>query len=460
MVKSCYTKAQLSLNLNHLWINNNNMKTIIGVLLFSFGIFLPYLLQPELMRLMYDQVTETSLMIDAFIVVSLNTILPIPQFLGVVLVGDDLGQRYGRPWLRAGIPLILVPLAYAVINGLTPLTYHFGGTDVFLWLLVMAMQYMYHGTFPLVMKSLIFIQTIFGVTWLNQVPFLTPFGFGHGSLSMKVKASALSLGFGHVLSLYAVILFFIFMISAMVLWIFVMVNVQKGTLTKQVQHAHEQVEKSRSDREVLHLVHDLKTPLTAMGGLVSLMQMMTKDLKVQEYCDTISNSIQSMSDMISEILYENRKSTCSLKELIDYVRATRLSGTQEDVLIEIGSSLETNLFINKIRVTRAIVNLIDNALEAVKDREHPMVKLTCDVRDKQLWLGVIDNGYGIVPELAEEVWKVGYSTKHHPGFGLSFVRHVAQGHGGKVQLESKVGVGTAFWMILPTGEETYEHFDH
>lgn len=60
------------------------------------------------------------------------------------------------------------------------------------------------------MKLIVLSQLIFGITWLNQVPFLDPYGFGLGSLSVKVKEAAVQIGFSGVLSLYANVLFLIF----------------------------------------------------------------------------------------------------------------------------------------------------------------------------------------------------------------------------------------------------------
>ena len=433
-------------------------KIWIGIGLFLLGILIPYWLKPQLMEL--NQLLQTmnhksdgnALMINALLVVSINTIISIPQFLGVVMLGDGMAETFNRTELKTIIPLMVVPLAYVIVNVMTPLNYSFGATDIFLWLTIVVMQKLSKQKLNMGMKLLVFSQLIFGITWLNQVPFLTAYGFGQGSLSTKVKQLALQIGFDQVLSLYANVLFFIFVASSVTLWIYLVLYMEKWTISQDLHRAQLAAQESRSGREVLHLVHDLKTPLTVIEGLVSLMELRWPDSKMQEYCQTIYGSIHSMSKMVSEILYEDRKYWCELKELIDYIRASRPNAANIAVDIELEGESQAKIYINKIRMTRAIINLIDNALDAIQERGNGMVVLRVRTLPNVVNLEVEDNGCGILADRVKRIWKTGYSTKNHPGVGLAFVRQVAEGHGGSVNVKSKVGQGTKFWITLPLGE--------
>lgn len=433
-------------------------KIWIGIGLFLLGILIPYWLKPQLMGLdhilqsMNQKTDGNALMVNAFLVVSINSIISIPQFLGVVILGDGMADAFNRFELKTIIPLTVVPLAYVIVNVMTPLNYSFGATDIILWLTIVVMQKLSKQRLNMGMKLLVFSQLIFGVAWLNQVPFLTPYGFGLGSLSIKVKQVAIQIGFGQVLALYANVLFFIFIASAITLWIYLVLYVEKWAISQDLHRAQLEAQESRSGREVLHLVHDLKTPLAAIEGLVSLMEIRWPDPKMQEYCQIIYGSIHSMSKMVSEILYEDRKNWCELKELIDYIRASRLSGTNLSVDIELEGELQSSLYINKIRMTRAIINLIDNALDAIQERGNGRVVLRARTLTNVVRLEVEDNGCGILADKVKRIWKTGYSTKNHPGVGLAFVRQVAEGHGGSVNVKSEVGQGTKFWITLPLGD--------
>lgn len=440
-------------------------KIWIGVGLFLLGILIPYWLKPQLVGLdqtlqsMNNNAEGSILMIDAFLVVSINTIISISQFLSVVMLGDGMADAYDRSAFKTVIPLIVVPLAYVVVNKLTPLNYSFGATDIFLWLTIVVMQKLSKQKINIGMKLLVFSLLIFGVAWLNQVPFLSPYGFGQGSLSIKIKQVAIQIGFDKVLSLYANVLFFIFVASSITLWIYMVLYMEKWAISQDLHRAQLEAQQSRSGREVLHLVHDLKTPLSAIEGLVSLMEIRWPDPKMKEYCQSIYGSIQSMSKMVSEILYEEQKNWCELKELIDYIRASRLSGSDLSVDIELAGDPHSSLYINKIRVTRAIINLIDNALDAIQERENGRVILRAKTLPNAVRLEVEDNGYGVLANNMKRIWKAGYSTKNHPGVGLAFVRQVAEGHEGSVNIESVVGQGTKICITLPIGEnnENYNY---
>ncbi|MDR3600067.1 MAG: HAMP domain-containing sensor histidine kinase [Desulfosporosinus sp.] len=433
-------------------------KIWIGIGLFLLGILIPYWLKPQLIGLdrvlqMINYKTDgNALMVDAFLIVSINTIISIPQFLSVVMLGDGMADIFNRSELKTIIPLTVVPIAYVIVNKVTPLNYSFGATDIFLWLTIVVMQKLSKQKLNMGMKLLVFSQLIFGVAWLNQIPFLTSYGFGQGSLSLKVKQAALQIGFGQVLELYANVLFFIFVASAITLWVYLILYMEKWAISQDLHRAQLEAQQSRSGREVLHLVHDLKTPLAAIEGLVSLMEIRWPDVKMQEYCQTIYGSIQSMSKMVSEILYEDRKNWCELKDLIDYIRSSHLSGTNLSVDIEFEGESQSSLYINKIRMTRAIINLLDNALDAVQGRKNGRVILRAKTLTNIVRLEVEDNGYGILANDLKRIWKTGYSTKNHPGVGLAFVRQVAEGHEGSINIKSEIGQGTKVWITLPLGE--------
>lgn len=433
-------------------------KIWIGFTLFLLGIFIPFWIKPQLLELdqslqaMMYRADGNAIMINSFLVVTINTIVAIPQFLSVVMLGDGMAEVFNRSELKYIIPLTVVPLAYIMVNLLTPLNYSFGATDVFLWITIVILQRLSPQKLNLGMKLLVFAQLIFGVTWLNQVPYFTRFGFGLGSLSLKVKEGAIKMGFGEVLALYANVLFFIFVANAITLWVYFVLFTEKWAISQDLHRAQLEAQESRSGREVLHLVHDLKTPLASIEGLVSLMGLRWTDPKLQEYCQAIEGSTHSMSQMISEILYEDQKDWCEVKDLIDYIRASHFSGTNLSVDIEMQGDPHSNIFINKIRMTRAIINLIDNALYAVKDQENGRVVLRAITLKDDIKLEVEDNGCGILADKVKKIWKIGYSTKNHPGAGLAFVRQVAEGHGGSVNIISKVGQGTKVWISLPRGE--------
>ncbi|MGM0889811.1 MAG: sensor histidine kinase [Bacillota bacterium] len=428
----------------------------IGVILF--GVFLLSWLGPDeigltdlLISLREGEETGNQLMLAVFLLVSLNTVLALFHYIGALLLGDEIAARLNRPWLKIIIPLIVIPLDYIVINAYYSLTYSFSAYALLLLLAILLLQAFEKDRLKPIIKTIICSQLIFGIEWLNEIPSLSRYGFGQGSISKELTDIAVQIGFEQSLTLYSLTLCLIFVINAVILAVYFSLAEQKWRIKQELHYAQLEAMQSRSGREALYLVHDLKTPLTAIEGLNSLISMKVDDSKIKEYCQRISASILSVSDMISEILYDDKKHWCRIKDLVEYVEASRLSGTNLNLKVDFQTDPEIKIFINKIRMTRALVNLIDNAYDAVNGVEDGKILLKVKNYENELWLGVSDNGIGISPKEQEKIWKAGFSTKSHPGMGLAFVRQVAEGHGASVEIDSKLGHGTIIWIKLAEG---------
>jgi signal transduction histidine kinase len=403
-----------------------------------------------LSNIMENNPNGNTLLVMAFSLVMMNTIRALPFYLGAILLGNALGEHFQKNWLKLATPLVVIPLTYTIINLSVKSNYHFGAPAILILLFIILLQLLEKGRLGLFMKSLILVQILFGVQWLDEVPALTNYGFGHGAISTKVKQWAIEIGFDQALSLYAIVLCSIFLINAFILTGYLV----RWRIIQELQIVKLEALEARSDKEVLNLVHDLKTPLTSIEGFISLIDLYMKDEKTKEYCRSISLSISSMSEMISEILYKSHKSYCSLKNLVDYILSSRLSGTDKKVNLELPDNSEKiKILINKIRMTRAIVNLINNAFDAIEEYPGGKVTIKAKTHGNQILLGVSDNGKGMTEEEQKKIWKEGYSTKYQSGIGLPFVYQVVEEHEGKVSIESKIGQGTTVWIHLVGGND-------
>ncbi|MEC3884472.1 HAMP domain-containing sensor histidine kinase [Halobacillus sp. HZG1] len=401
-----------------------------------------------------------TLMMAAFGLVMLNTVRALPHYIGALLLGDELGVKLNRPWLKVAVPLIIIPLVYALINGYNSINYHFGGPAIFLLLSIAVLHFLGNGQLRPVFKAFILAQLLFGFQWLDTVLFLSAFGFGGGQISMEVKSMAAELGFGSTLSFYSLVFFAVFIVNATFLAVYLTVAEQKAKMRQDLDIARLDMVESRSGREALHLVHDLKTPLSLMEGLNSLIQMKTKDDEILQYTNKISSSIQATSDMVSEILYHEKKNWCTLKTFIEYVRANKLSDSATIYAFDLSADENIEIYINKIRMTRALVNLIDNASDAVEGKKDAKVTIATKVEQSGILIGVKDNGHGISQSNINKIWNAGYSTKSHPGVGLTFVKNVVNEHGAELSIESEQGVGTTFWIHLPKERVRDENTDY
>lgn len=97
-------------------------------------------------------------------------------------------------------------------------------------------------------------------------------------------------------------------------------------------------------------------------------------------------------------------------------------------------------------VEQVLINLIVNAMEAVKDRQEPRIILSASsLNNRKINIKVIDNGYGMNEEIMDKIFIPFFSTKKNgSGIGLSLCKQIMLLHKGNIQVQSKQEEGTAF----------------
>jgi len=103
-------------------------------------------------------------------------------------------------------------------------------------------------------------------------------------------------------------------------------------------------------------------------------------------------------------------------------------------------------------IEQVMINLLVNAVEAVKDREHPRITLSAEIQsNNKTHVKIADNGMGMPPELLDKIFIPFFSTrKNGSGIGLSLCKQIMLLHKGNIQVQSTEGMGAAF--ILSFGQ--------
>lgn len=111
---------------------------------------------------------------------------------------------------------------------------------------------------------------------------------------------------------------------------------------------------------------------------------------------------------------------------------------------ELQLDVDTNL------IEQVLINLLVNAMEAVKDKEEPRITLSAlTLSNNKVMLKIADNGTGIAPELLDKIFIPFFSTKKSgSGIGLSLCKQIMMLHKGNIQVHSVEGEGTAFWLTF------------
>ena len=104
-------------------------------------------------------------------------------------------------------------------------------------------------------------------------------------------------------------------------------------------------------------------------------------------------------------------------------------------------------------ISRAVLNVVSNALDAVEERPNATVEIfvEADFQKKLVRVIVSDNGAGMKPETVAEIFDLFVSTKgsRGTGLGLTVSRKILREHGGDIRAESELGRGSRFVLEFP-----------
>lgn len=228
--------------------------------------------------------------------------------------------------------------------------------------------------------------------------------------------------------------------------------------------AHREAETAVAVREhILRVVsHDLRNPLNTIAMASSLLAGQAGiDERARRHLGRIERSLASASRLIDDLLdaasLESKNLSLSLDDcdLVPLLRDATQSFEAEAAARRIALAFEAaeaavEVRCDPARVTQIVGNLVGNALKFCDEGRRVAVRLTREGEVARV--AVADDGPGIDPEdrphLFEPYW-TGAHGKRGTGLGLAIVKGIVESHGGRIEVESEIGVGTTFTFTLP-----------
>jgi two-component system phosphate regulon sensor histidine kinase PhoR len=212
---------------------------------------------------------------------------------------------------------------------------------------------------------------------------------------------------------------------------------------------------------VLNISHELRTPLTAIKGFVETLET-ERDVK-EHYLEIIKRHTDRLINIVHDLqtlsaLEERERLELEevyINELVEMILKMFEPTLQEKNLhlvfnIEGGPPI---IRADPFKIEQLFINIIDNAIKYTEQGE---IRISITNEDAQVKIEIEDTGIGIPEEHLSRIFERFYVVDKSrsrkmggTGLGLSIVKHIVEAHRGTIEIESEVGQGSKFTIILP-----------
>lgn len=215
------------------------------------------------------------------------------------------------------------------------------------------------------------------------------------------------------------------------------------------------------DKFVYRTSHDLRAPLASIQGLIDITRMVKTEEERQKYYGHMTASIDKLDGFINDIIEYSRNSRLKLAhEKIDFqellsnaIEAIQYLPASEKVTQKIHVEGEGDFYSDPTRLGIIFNNMISNAVRyADFSKPESFLNIFVNVKDSKATVRIQDNGIGIEGKNIDKIFEMFYraTTKSKgSGIGLYIVHETVNRLGGQIKVDSTLGEGTTFTMVLP-----------
>lgn len=210
--------------------------------------------------------------------------------------------------------------------------------------------------------------------------------------------------------------------------------------------------------------HDLKSPLAQIVSLIELVKVENRDTELSrethDYLKYATDVSKNMINLIDGILNYNMNFDASKKEKLEFLNILHmvesnleLAITQSKAVIEY-SNLPGEIYADEAMAIQLFQNFISNSIKYQKPDSTPHIKVVGNVKDNLQSITIEDNGIGFSESHAEEIFTM--FTRAHideeydgHGIGLATCKKIVNALDWKIDVQSKVDIGSRFTVIYP-----------
>ena len=238
-------------------------------------------------------------------------------------------------------------------------------------------------------------------------------------------------------------------------------------LTRMQGKLVEQEKLSALGRFTADVAHEIRNPLTALGGIARRLEKLLPDgTREKKYTDVIISETTRLESILRDVLTysekgENHFERHDLNKPVAEAAPFFCDTCQEKKikLVENYADKMPQTYMQPMHVKQAVGNIIINAIEAMPDGGTLTIKTALEEENDISWLTVAisDTGEGIPQDSLAYIFEPFHSTKKTgigTGMGLPISRKVMEEHRGFIRVESEPGQGSCFKLFIPYQSET------
>jgi signal transduction histidine kinase len=233
--------------------------------------------------------------------------------------------------------------------------------------------------------------------------------------------------------------------------------------TRELEEAQRELVRSERLAAIGQLTgtvsHELRNPLGTIRSSFAIVSnyLQATHGPVSRALERIERNIDRCVTIIDELLAYTRVRDMHLERVTidDWLTDLVVDEDVPDTIsVVLDCQSEATVSIDRERLRRAVLNLLQNACQAFTESEHectqPTVAISTRVVDGRLAIHVTDNGPGIPEDIRERIFDPLFSTKSFGvGLGLPLVRQIVEQHGGEITVDTALGEGTTATLGLP-----------
>lgn len=214
---------------------------------------------------------------------------------------------------------------------------------------------------------------------------------------------------------------------------------------------------------VANVSHEIKTPLTSIKGFAETLKEVDDNTTKEKFLDIINDEAERLTRLINDILtLSNIESGEEIilepvninKEINNVYNLMKNIADRKNIKINIVGEEVEDLYSDKDRIKQMMINLIDNAIKYSEPDTNIIISKS--EKNNNIILSVKDEGVGISREhldrLFERFYRVDKARSRSQGgtgLGLAIVKHIVIGFNGTIDVESELGKGSKFTIVIP-----------